>query len=206
MKFFEKVFYMRKIVTLPRFLAAWIFNTSLTNICMDVLGIWYAVTLLGTPEYWAFATVVLAGIYFALRTFASENPSWKKHRPALRRFFIVFIPSILLVFGVTLLIKNAWYVQRPCIPCPSEACNPYCDSDSSFPSGHAGTAFVVFSSLYVTYKKRWLLPLFIIPGLIAYSRVALGVHTWADVLAGAFLGLMVPVLVSVMLQKWHKLK
>ena len=176
---------------------------------MDILGVWYAVTLLGTPEYWGFAALALAVIYFGLRTFASENPSWKRHRPALRKFFIVFIPSILLVFGVTLLIKNAWYVQRPCTPCgeiAASGCNPYCDADSSFPSGHAGTAFVVFSSLYVAFRKRLVLPPFIIPILVSYSRIALGVHMWADVLAGAFLGLIVPVLVSVMLRKWHKLK
>jgi membrane-associated phospholipid phosphatase len=173
---------------------------------MDVLGIWYAVTLLGTPEYWGFVALVLAGIYFCLRQLAPENPSWKKHRPALRKFLLVFLPSITVLFVLILGIKAAWYVQRPCISCPGEACNPFCDADSSFPSGHAGTAFVVFSSLFVAYSRRWLLPLFIIPALISYSRIALGVHTWADVVAGAFLGLIIPVLASVMTRKWHKQK
>jgi|GEM_PF-819053 len=188
---------------------------------MDILAVWYAITLLGTPEYWGFAAIGLVGIYFALRQLAPENPSWKKHKPAFRKFLMVFLPSILLLFAVTLAIKTVWDVQRPCIPCSNslndglnqsyqavgpEACNPYCDTDSSFPSGHAGTAFVVFSSLYMAFRKRYLLPLFIIPTFIAYSRIALGVHTWTDVLAGAFLGLIMPVLVSVMARKWHKLK
>ncbi len=171
---------------------------------MDFLGIWYAITLLGTPEYWAFAATVLVITYLVLRQLAPESKGFKKHRPAFRKFLMVFIPSIIIVFGVTLLIKNTAYIQRPCTPCPGEACNPYCDIDSSFPSGHAGTIFVVFSSLYVAFRKRLAIPMFIIPVLVSYSRIALGVHTWADVLAGAILGLLTPVLVSVIVQKKHK--
>ncbi len=171
---------------------------------MDFLGIWYALTLLGTPEYWAFAATALVIIYLVLRQIAPDNKTWKKCRPALRKFLMVFIPSILIVFGVTLLIKNTAYIQRPCTPCPGEACNPYCDIDSSFPSGHAGTIFVVFSSLYMAFRKRWIIPLFIIPALVSCSRIALGVHTWADVLAGAILGLLTPILASIIIQKKHK--
>lgn len=171
---------------------------------MDFLGIWYALTILGTPEYWAFASAALVIIYLLLRRLAPESPRFKKYRPALRKFLMVFIPSIIIVFCVTLLIKNTAYIQRPCTPCVEMApagCNPFCDTDSSFPSGHAGTIFVVFSSLYMAFSKRWILPLFIIPILVSYSRIALGVHTWIDVLAGALLGLIVPILASIIIQK-----
>ncbi len=171
---------------------------------MDLTEIWFAITLLGTPEYWGFAAAALVVIYFALRQLAPGNPSWKKHRPAFRRFLFVFIPSIVIVFILILGIKTATNIPRPCTPCTPEACNPYCDADSSFPSGHAGTGFMVFSSLCLAYRKRYLLPLFIVPALIAYSRVALGVHTWVDVLGGALIGLAIPVLVSIMIQKQHK--
>jgi membrane-associated phospholipid phosphatase len=63
---------------------------------------------------------------------------------------------------------------------------------------------VVFTSLYMAYRKRYLLPAFMIPTLISYSRIALGVHTWIDVLGGAFLGLIIPILVSIIIQKQHK--
>jgi membrane-associated phospholipid phosphatase len=176
----------------------------MTNIFMDITAIWHALTLLGTPEYWAFAATALVIVYLAFRRLAPESLGFKKFRPALRKFLLIFIPSILIVFGATLLIKNVAYIQRPCTPCPGEACNPFCDTDSSFPSGHAGTIFVVFSSLYVTFRKRLVLPPLIIPILVSYSRIALGVHTWIDVLAGALLGLAMPILVSIMLQKKHK--
>lgn len=168
---------------------------------------WYAITVLGTPEYWGFAALGLIAAYFALRYLIPENPAWKKHKPAFRKFLLVFIPSITILFALTLGIKTAWYAQRPCTPCTEIApngCNPFCDTDSSFPSGHAGTSFVVFSSLYLAFRRRSLLPLFIIPVLVSYSRIALGVHTWIDVLAGALLGLILPVLVSIIIQKKHK--
>jgi len=168
---------------------------------------WYAITVLGTPEYWGFAALALIAVYFALRYLIPENPAWKKHKPAFKKFLRVFIPSIAIIFIVILGIKTFLYVPRPCIPCTEIApavCNPFCDTDSSFPSGHAGTIFVVFSSLYLTFRRRLAIPLFIIPVLVSYSRIALGVHTWIDVLAGAFLGLLLPVLVSIIIQKQHK--
>jgi membrane-associated phospholipid phosphatase len=174
---------------------------------MDVLGIWYAVTILGTPEFWGFAAVGLSALYLAFSHLIPENPTWKKAKPAFRKFLIVFLPSIAIVFALTLGIKTLWYIPRPCTSClvtASPGCNPFCDTDSSFPSGHAGTIFAVFSSLYLAFRRRWLLPLFIIPVLVSYSRIALGVHTWVDVLAGAFLGLFLPVLVSIIIQKKHK--
>jgi undecaprenyl-diphosphatase len=63
-------------------------------------------------------------------------------------------------------------------------------SSYSFPSGHASTAFAaaVALSLLVPRAAVWALPL---AGLVAYSRVYLGVHYWTDVLAGAVLGTLV---------------
>jgi membrane-associated phospholipid phosphatase len=183
---------------------------------MDILTVWYFITLLGTPEYWAAIAAGLVAVYFILR-FSVHGSSWKKYKPTLKRLLIVFIPSLLIVFGLTIALKDTLNIPRPCTPCSSlatgiyptgtdlsGACNPYCDSDSSFPSGHAATAFTVFSSLYFTFRRRLAIPLFIIPILVAYSRVALGVHTYLDILVGALLGLAMPLLVSVMLQKRHK--
>jgi membrane-associated phospholipid phosphatase len=174
---------------------------------MDILGIWYALTLLGTPEFWGLAAAALAAIYFALRRLAPENPRFKKYGPSFKKFLMVLVPSIIIVFVLVLGIKTLWYVPRPCTPCAEmvqAGCNPFCDTDSSFPSGHSGTIFVVFSSLYVASRRRVTIPLFIIPALVSYSRIALGVHTWADVLAGALLGLLTPILVSIIIQKKHK--
>lgn len=71
-------------------------------------------------------------------------------------------------------------------------------SMSSFPSGHAMSATIVYSTVaYLAarlQKRRWarLLTLFaaaVVIALIALSRVYLGVHYPSDVLAGAIIGL-----------------
>ena len=60
----------------------------------------------------------------------------------------------------------------------------------SFPSGHTQSAVGTFGSLAATAKKRWLQILFIVlPALVGFSRMYVGVHTPADVLVGAALSI-----------------
>jgi undecaprenyl-diphosphatase len=57
----------------------------------------------------------------------------------------------------------------------------------SYPSGHASLAFAFAAAIGLSYR-RWLWPALLLAGLIALSRVYLGVHYPSDVLAGAVLG------------------
>jgi undecaprenyl-diphosphatase len=67
----------------------------------------------------------------------------------------------------------------------------------SFPSGHAATAFAA-ATVVAAFHPRLRVPMFGLAGLVALSRVYLGVHYWFDILAGAALGVLVGlVLVSV---------
>lgn len=152
----------------------------------------YILTFIGEPTLWAVLSIALIGIYFVIRN------RWYSHRSFLKRFLPVMITSLVIVLLIALFLKAMFPVARPCTPCTmiQEACNPYCPAnDPSFPSAHAGVAFVVFTSLWLVQRKRWQLPVFLLPVAIAASRVALGVHTWVDVAVGSALGLVVSWLV-----------
>lgn len=56
----------------------------------------------------------------------------------------------------------------------------------SFPSSHAANTFAAGTFLALRFP-RWR-PVLVIPALVAYSRVYVGVHYPADVLGGALLG------------------
>jgi len=152
----------------------------------------YVLTFIGEPQLWVALSAVLVLAYFLIRF------RWYSYRLPMKRFLLVLVPSLAVVLLLSFLLKTAFPMARPCIPCTmiQETCNPYCPAnDPSFPSGHAAVAFAVFTSLWLVQRRRWQLPVFILPVAIACSRVALGVHTWPDVAIGSAMGLVVSWLV-----------
>ncbi len=59
---------------------------------------------------------------------------------------------------------------------------------ASFPSGHTITAFAVAWTLGL-FLPKWRIPLFLMAFLVAVSRIVVGAHYPADVIAGAAVGL-----------------
>ena len=111
-----------------------------------------------------------------------------KNRKLLADFFVALLIGIVL----TLLLKMV--IARPR---PEDIMNVgfwASATFSSFPSDHASTAFVMFG-IMGHHLKKWKLWLYLLAVLIAISRVYLGVHYPTDVLAGAFLGILVSQLV-----------
>jgi len=111
-----------------------------------------------------------------------------KNRKLLADFFV----ALLIGIALTLLLKMA--IARPR---PEDIMNVgfwASATFSSFPSDHASTAFVMFG-IMGHHLKKWKLWLYLLAVLIAISRVYLGVHYPTDVLAGAFLGILVSQLV-----------
>ena len=58
-----------------------------------------------------------------------------------------------------------------------------------FPSGHALTTLFILGFLWAMMPGKLRLPLMVIAGVVAFSRVAVGAHYLGDTLAGAGLGM-----------------
>ena len=80
-----------------------------------------------------------------------------------------------------------------------------CGGGKSMPSSHAANSFgqaVLFSLMYP--RVRW--PLLVFAGLVALSRVFVGVHYPFDILAGAVLGATVGLAAAVAARRFLALK
>ena len=79
---------------------------------------------------------------------------------------------------------------RPFITYPNDIIKRENAGFASFPSGHSTGAFATATVLSLTYKKWYVcVPSFLYAGMVAYSRMRLGVHYPSDVLGGAILGI-----------------
>ena len=107
-------------------------------------------------------------------------------KKSVRHLLLVMLPTGVLALALSETLKALIRVPRPC---ESLA---WCPSSFSFPSSHALTAFAVFTVIYLEARTgRRHLALFIVPALIAASRLVLGVHRVEDVVAGSLLGIAV---------------
>ncbi|MBD3390024.1 phosphatase PAP2 family protein [Candidatus Micrarchaeota archaeon] len=99
-----------------------------------------------------------------------------ERRPEKRKKIILGVVVVsLLVLG----LKNLFAVERPCAAGVSEyGCPALPYLGHSFPSGHAAVAFLVMIAFLdkKSFPAFWLFAL-----LIAYTRLFLGVHTFADI-------------------------
>ncbi|MDD4939904.1 MAG: phosphatase PAP2 family protein [Candidatus Omnitrophica bacterium] len=102
------------------------------------------------------------------------------------------IASYILVSYSAGLIKRNTYKPRPFEEVYNLDLRKVTSVDSrgeSFPSGHAAAAFALIFP-FIIYSRKFYIKalLFVMGGLMAYSRVYLGAHFLSDVAAGAALG------------------
>lgn len=81
---------------------------------------------------------------------------------------------------------------RPCRALEGVRLVIKCPSSFSLPSGHAITSFAGALPFFLLTRPflpfRWRIVPLVVAGLVAFSRIYLGVHYPSDVLAGALLG------------------
>lgn len=107
----------------------------------------------------------------------------------LQRQGIISLASLAISMGTTYTLKKIINRNRPYITYPTLIQPYYLENDPAFPSGHTTAAFSTATSLSLTFKKWYVVvPAYTWAGVVAYSRLHLGVHYPSDVLAGAAIG------------------
>jgi undecaprenyl-diphosphatase len=162
------------------------------------IAVWVAthrIAALNDPAVWLGTIEKLGAVWVALALLGG----------LLRGLGVRRSLALALLTGVTtfaadalsFLLKDVTHRTRPFVAHP--AIHPlYVVHSSSFPAGHAATAFAGAVLLSIVVPR--LAPAFLVLAiLIAASRVYVGVHYPTDVLAGAVLGAVLGGLVAVVL-------
>ena len=115
----------------------------------------------------------------------------KKRSKTMRMQFFMLVTVLLLVLAVTQGLKGLIDRDRPFTTYPDiEKLSS--GGDSSFPSGHTLEAFAMAAVISLLFSRKTIrIPVFIWAILVAYSRIALGVHYPSDVLAGIMIGMFI---------------
>lgn len=149
-------------------------NKTLANPVFDKFFV-----ILTTQENWYIVYAIL--IYFLLTKYKWQG----------RIFLILLVCTIVVSDQISShLIKELVGRVRPCHTLSDIRVLVPCGGGKSFPSSHAVNNFafaVVLSSFFRRYKVH----LIVIATFIAISRVYVGVHYPADVVAGALIGTII---------------
>lgn len=122
--------------------------------------------------------------------------AWKKNKQKDFYLFLLFFFITLILTDVTssYIFKNIFLRFRPC---KDELINDLivyfgqrCGGKYGFVSSHAANTIgmVTFLKITLDLKKYWNF-IFIIPILVGFSRIYLGVHYPGDILGGYFVGI-----------------
>ncbi len=132
-------------------------------------------------------TTTLASIALAVGVILAA--ALRKSR-SLRLKFVALVVLLLMVAGLSQGLKALIDRDRPFDSLDGiEKLSS--GGDSSFPSGHTLEAFAMATALSFFFpRRRVILPVFAWALLVAYSRVALGVHYPSDVAAGIAAGIL----------------
>jgi len=109
--------------------------------------------------------------------------------------------AVLVRFVLAELIRVFWFQPRPFVSHQVNLLLPnYNPNESSFPSGHASFYFTLSTVIYCYSKKAGIL-FYLVSFLISFARVFAGVHWPSDIVAGAFFGIIMGLVLSKLFKK-----
>jgi len=140
--------------------------------------IWIFFSYFGDIAYWLGFTISFLLIYPFLDKKDKEKQKW---------ILLYLLPAVLLSYFFSFFLKIIFKIPRICVGLE------YCPSTYSFPSGHAAIASAFFSIVFIKFSKnpKLYLPILLISILTSYSRIALKVHTFYDILGGVLVGTLI---------------
>ena len=150
--------------------------------------------------------MLLLNIIFKAITFLGEEIFLLIILPVVffsrRRIGLKMAISVLVSVYIAHLLKPIFRIPRP----PKERWKVTA-SGYSFPSGHAANSMAFWGYAAYLIRRRIVLSILFITValLIGYSRVYLGVHWWADVIAGWILGAVVFVIIEIIDKKYSSI-
>ncbi|MBI5049871.1 MAG: glycosyltransferase family 39 protein [Nitrospirae bacterium] len=117
----------------------------------------------------------------------------------LKKLFLILslcLISVGLSDGIASIVKTIFERPRPCQSLEEVNLLVGCTESFSFPSNHSANAFALAAALSYFFKGTGML-FYPIAGIIAFSRIYVGVHYPSDVILGALLGILVFYTISV---------
>ncbi len=186
----------------------WLFH-AINDIRFDLLD---KLMLLGTAlgDHNLFPLYVGVLTLFALVVVNTPFQDTSHHRVRVSRWMaVIAVFSIAYVFDGLLLeyLKPLLDFPRPPLALPPGTVNVIGTPEfhHSLPSGHSSFAMLLTASLWPVVSRKWRVAGACFVLWVGISRVSLGAHFPADVLAGYLSSLAVVMLVYVAVQKLQKL-
>jgi len=156
----------------------------------------------GFLYYASFATTFVSiSILVTVLFLSIKNKSVELRVKFFKLLSVLIISAIVSLTLKYSIVRSRPFENYPDIEKLSEAGN------SSFPSGHTIEAFAIaFAISILFHKRKYIVAIYLWAFLIAYSRLALGVHYPIDVIAGILIGSVTSYLTLKIfdLQVWKK--
>lgn len=120
----------------------------------------------------------------------------------------IFLKLLLMLSTATLIVISLKYAIHRTIPFDlyGDIVNLSIANSPSFPSGHTVIAFILsFGLLFSNLKRLYYLPVLVWALLVAYCRLALGVHFPTDVIISIIIAFVVTIIFkNFTITKWKQ--